>query len=361
MSISKALYNYLNTGVKDNRDPDATQRIVVANIFSLLGTTITGLFGITALLNAQYLLATVLLINCLIYFFSHLTFRFEKLSIPYHRSANLLTFTVLTLVIYLVYSGGVGGTGPLWIYLAPPVVLFFGGLKKGGRNLAIFVTIIGIQLFYPEPALLTYEYSYEFKSRLLYSFITVSMLFAVYEAARHNSYQTVIEISQKFEQQAMHDPLSGLPNRRGMMSTLELEYARSKRGKLNMAVIMCDIDHFKSVNDVYGHDKGDEVIKRVGQVFVSELRKQDTVCRWGGEEYLLLLPTTTESQAMTLAEKLRKKLESIEFTHNNKTFSITVSMGVHQFTTLDTIDDAINAADANLYRAKSEGRNRCIC
>jgi diguanylate cyclase (GGDEF)-like protein len=127
-----------------------------------------------------------------------------------------------------------------------------------------------------------------------------------------------------------------------------------------MTVIMCDIDLFKKVNDLYGHDKGDEVIKSVAHIFNAELRKQDSLARWGGEEYLFLLPTTTSSKAMVLAEKLRKKIEGTLFQYKDTQFNITVSMGIHQFTSFDSIDTAINSADKNLYRAKSEGRNRSI-
>lgn len=360
MGFKNQLIDYLNTGIKDTSDPESAQRIIVANIFSLLGVFITFSLGINACLQNQPQLGLVLLLNTFIYLLAHLIFRYRWFSIPYEYSANLVSISVVILVLYLVYSGGVEGTGPLWIYLVPPIILFFGGLKKGIRNLALFVCAVCVQLFYPDTILLDTEYSYEFKSRLIYSFITVSALFAVYEAARQNSYKKLIEISRRFEQQAMHDVLSGLHNRRGMRANLELEYARSKRSHLNMTVIMCDIDYFKKVNDLYGHDKGDEVIKKVGQIFTSELRKQDSLARWGGEEYLFLLPTTNSSQGMVLAEKLRKKIENFTFKYKNNPFNITVSMGVHQFTVFDDIDDAINCADKNLYKAKSQGRNRCI-
>jgi hypothetical protein len=229
MSFKKLLFNYLNTGVKERSDPESMQRIVVANIFSVLGASITLILGIAASLHDQFLLGIVLLINCCIYFYAHLIFRYNWFSIPYRYSANLLTISMVMLMVYLVYSGGVQGTGPLWIYVVPPVVLFFGGLKKGLRNIALFVGVICLQLFYPDSPFLSTEYTYEFKSRLIYSFITVSALFAVYEAARQNSYQNLAKISNEFEQQAMQDMLSGLYNRRGMMANLELEYARSRR------------------------------------------------------------------------------------------------------------------------------------
>ncbi|MCF2949637.1 GGDEF domain-containing protein [Paraglaciecola aquimarina] len=360
MKFINKLTTYFYKGVPDKDDLESTQRIVVANIFSILGGVITLLMGVTALLNHKPVLATVLLIQSCIYFYAHLIFRNNWFSVPYKYSANLLSISLITLMVYLIYTGGVNGTGPLWIYLVPPVILFFGGLYKGSRNLLLFILFISFQLFYPDPILLATEYSYEFKSRLLYSFISVSLLFAVYEAARQSSYKSVIKISKQFERQAMHDVLSGLLNRRGMMQNLELEYARSKRSQLNTSLVMCDIDYFKKVNDLYGHEKGDEIIKKVGQIFTGELRKQDSIARWGGEEYLFLLPTTTSAQAEILAEKLRQKIQNTTFQSKDRQFNITVSMGIHQFSPFDSIDDAVNSADAKLYQAKSEGRNRWI-
>ncbi|WP_158969662.1 GGDEF domain-containing protein [Paraglaciecola sp. L3A3] len=360
MKYRDLLVEYLKTGVKDNNDPESNQKIVVANIFSTVGSLLTLIFGVIACTNSNIYLGIMLLSISFLFFYAHLIIRNNWFYSPYRISANLLTLSLMLLMIYLIYAGGVDGTGPLWIYVVPPVVLFFGGLRKGIRNLFIFIIIISIQLFLKDPLLINVAYSPEFKSRLIFSFMTVSFLFGVYEAARRNSYATVMKISKQFEQQAMHDSLSGLQNRRGMIANIEKEYARSKREQSDMAVIMCDIDHFKIVNDKYGHDKGDEVIKTVAELFSSELRKQDSLARWGGEEYLFLLPVTTGKQALLLAEKLRKKIESTLFESQKGTFQITVSMGIHQFQVTDDIDHAITAADTKLYKAKKAGRNRCV-
>ena len=158
----------------------------------------------------------------------------------------------------------------------------------------------------------------------------------------------------------MRDPLSGLLNRRGMRERLQSEFERSQRYNSDLTVMMCDIDHFKVVNDQYGHDKGDEVIKNLGAIFKSGLRKIDSLARWGGEEYLILLPETNGEQGMQLAEKLRRKIEETQYTQDDKTFSVTISIGVHQMASTDTINQAITKADTNLYKAKEQGRNRCI-
>jgi diguanylate cyclase (GGDEF)-like protein len=294
------------------------------------------------------------------FFSSTFILRSHALPNPYKFASTLLTVSLMLLMVYLICTGGVDGTGPLWIYIVPPITLFFGGLRNGLLSLGIFVVAISLLLFYPEDKLLTTTYTYEFKSRLLYSFLTVSSLFTFYEYSRQSSFRRMREMSDEFEKQAMHDPLSGLLNRRGMLEELQYELDRSTRYHHPLTVMMCDIDHFKKVNDQYGHDKGDEIIKALGNLFKTGLRKHDTVARWGGEEYVLLLPETTGEQAFQLAEKLREKIASTQYQYKDKTFNVTVSFGLYQFTKDDTIDEAINKADKNLYQAKQQGRNRCI-
>jgi diguanylate cyclase (GGDEF)-like protein len=360
MDYKRLVKNYLNTGVLQSSDTELNQRIFVANLFGFIGYIITFLMGVSAFIRQDILLGTVLLVACILFFSSHLILRSKRVANAYKLSANLLTTSLILLMLYLVFTGGVNGTGPLWIYIVPPVALFFGGMRKGTRNIGLFVLIISILMFYPNNEWLGTSYTFEFKSRLIYSFLTVSCLFAFYEYVRKNSFIRIQEMSQKFEKQAMHDPLSGLLNRRGMREKLQNEYERSQRYKNDLTVMMCDIDNFKTVNDQYGHDKGDEIIKSLGTIFKSGLRKPDSLARWGGEEYLFLLPETNGSQGMQLAEKIRAKVEKEQYTHEDKNFSVTVSIGLHQIAATDTINQAIKKADANLYKAKEQGRNRCI-
>jgi diguanylate cyclase (GGDEF)-like protein len=360
MNFKRLVHNYLNTGVEQSNDTETNQQIFVANLFSFIGYSITFLMGVSAFIRQDWSFGIVLLSVSLLFFSSHLILRSKRHINRYKISANIVTTSLMLLMVYLVFTGGVNGTGPLWIYCMPPVALFFGGMRKGTRNLGLFVLIISVLMFYPNDEWLGTSYTFEFKTRLIYSFLTVSFLFAFYENVRQNSFIRVKEMSQKFEKQAMRDPLSGLLNRRGMRERLQNEFERSQRYKNNLTVMMCDIDNFKSVNDQYGHDKGDEIIKSLGAVFKSVLRKQDSLARWGGEEYLLLLPETNGGQGMQIAEKLRTKIEKKQYTQGNKKFSVTVSIGLHQIVVTDTISQAITKADTNLYKAKEEGRNRCI-
>lgn len=156
--------------------------------------------------------------------------------------------------------------------------------------------------------------------------------------------------------QAGTDPLTGLTNRRRFTELLDQEIARFQRHSEPLSLVMFDIDHFKRVNDMYGHDIGDLILREIGQLVSSEIRRTDILARWGGEEFLILLPNTTGEAATGFAEKLRAAIEDHEFPQVGKS---TASFGV---TSLDEKETdrkiLLKHADQAMYKAKKAGRNR---
>ncbi len=152
------------------------------------------------------------------------------------------------------------------------------------------------------------------------------------------------------------DPLTGLSNRRHFYEIIEKYSAMSAREKNISSVLMFDIDHFKNVNDTYGHDIGDEILKDFAKTIVNNIRKGDLFARFGGEEFTLFLPHTNLENTLVLAEKLRYAIESLRSVQN---IHFTVSIGVSEF--FGKIDTTIKEADTALYRAKESGRNRVEC
>jgi diguanylate cyclase (GGDEF)-like protein len=151
------------------------------------------------------------------------------------------------------------------------------------------------------------------------------------------------------------DALTGLHNRMKLDEALEDETNRARRYHSGFAIIMLDIDNFKKVNDTYGHLAGDEVLKRVADLIKESLRKTDTPGRWGGEEFLVLLPQQDGSSARIVAEKLRVAIEAADFPDFGV---ITASFGVTDLTPDDTVATLVKRADEALYRAKELGKNR---
>lgn len=164
---------------------------------------------------------------------------------------------------------------------------------------------------------------------------------------------------QKIEAELSHlasiDPLTLISNRRKFDDMLDYELNRDSRYQNGLSLIFCDLDYFKLINDVHGHKVGDETLKAFTRLVSSHIRKTDTFARWGGEEFVLLLPETSIASTIKMAEKLRKETELYDFPHVGR---ITASFGVTQFITGDTETSFINRADEALYKSKQNGRNR---
>lgn len=164
---------------------------------------------------------------------------------------------------------------------------------------------------------------------------------------------------ERIRQLSYLDGLTGIFNRRFFELRIQEEMERSRRGGTGMAVVMVDIDQFKKLNDEFGHVLGDEVLRQVSSVFHQQVRKIDVVCRYGGEEFALLLSNTTAAHAMAVADKLRKLVEGWQFPGVPRT--VTISAGVAAFPEHGvTRDELVHAADTALYAAKQAGRNR-VC
>ena len=165
-----------------------------------------------------------------------------------------------------------------------------------------------------------------------------------------------LQMKTKFEILAITDKLTKLYNRHKFYEIATNEIERSKRYKRPLSLIIFDIDHFKKINDTYGHDIGDYVLQELAKLIKKHIRKQDFAFRWGGEEFIILLPETDAQGAMKLAEKLRHIIESHKF---KKVGQVTISLGVTEYSSSDKdIDEVVKRADNALYLSKKNGRNR---
>jgi diguanylate cyclase (GGDEF)-like protein/hemerythrin-like metal-binding protein len=168
----------------------------------------------------------------------------------------------------------------------------------------------------------------------------------------------VQNLNRKLEASVVTDTLTGLKNRLFFNQRISMEIERFKRYDTQLSLLMIDIDRFKRINDTYGHDIGDEVLKKVSRELQSHLRKIDLIARWGGEEFIVLLPETGIDEALIVAEKLRIKVESMIFENHE---IITISIGISMLKESETIESLIKRADQALYHAKRQGRNRsCV-
>jgi two-component system cell cycle response regulator len=165
------------------------------------------------------------------------------------------------------------------------------------------------------------------------------------------------DVARGLREQAVRDPLTGQLNRRGGAEQLEREIARAHREQRPLAVAMVDADHFKQVNDRFGHDVGDSVLRSVATIMAEHLRAYDFVARWGGEEWLAVMPGATRADGVGIIERVRL---AIEEARPPGLPSVTVSAGVDELRPGEGADSVIARADARLYQAKAAGRNRVV-
>jgi diguanylate cyclase (GGDEF)-like protein len=185
------------------------------------------------------------------------------------------------------------------------------------------------------------------------------------EQANKQLLQKIDEIERlqiKLKEQAIRDPLTGLFNRRFFDDYFNKELIRCKRTNTPISLLFVDIDHFKSVNDRFGHDIGDQVLELLGDILKSMFRASDVSCRFGGEEFLVLLPGLASDQAYTRAEDLRKRFEETSRTAEFLYSQVTISIGISNYPLhADNTRDLFRIADKALYNAKELGRNQICC
>ncbi len=160
--------------------------------------------------------------------------------------------------------------------------------------------------------------------------------------------------------EAMHDPLTGIFNRRAIMKLLKKEMARANREKTTIYIGLCDLDYFKKVNDTYGHQVGDEVLIAFTRLAMEKLRSSDHVGRYGGEEFLIVAPGSKASKPESMFERICEHIRNNKIITEANDISITVSIGVAKYSGVETFDTFLAASDTALYQAKKSGRDQVV-
>lgn len=346
-------------------------------IFLSIGIPTMAVFGAINLLRGNFLLCVLILCSGIGLFIGLLLLRSLKNGRIIYR-INALLFG--SLVIYMMVIGGESGSKILWMYTFPLISFFLFG-KKEGLFWSGFLLFITLLVFWnPLQGNLIFNYGLEFQTRFLTTYIIVSTITYWFEKYRFQYKHGMEEKNRILEEEkerleyeikerkrlenelrllASTDPLTGAANHRHFMEIADKEYDRFKRYSHRLAFAMMDIDHFKRVNDTYGHPTGDEVLKGLVQHCNLHLRKSDYMGRLGGEEFGLLLIETTPPDAKLVVERLRKKLAEFSLPVHDGNLQVTVSIGVTKVLKDDTsFEQAMKRADNALYRAKSAGRNR---
>jgi diguanylate cyclase (GGDEF)-like protein len=274
--------------------------------------------------------------------------------------AVFFNFTWLTF-----HLGGVNAPTAGWLITAPVVAMFLGGVSTAVFWLAMSCVVVaavyvlplaGIPL--PSHPVKDMDLLYLLCDLGLYLVIVVFVL--LFELTKTQGFIKLEQALNVINELAIRDELTGSHNRRHLIGLIEQERERVLRGTTPFCVCLLDIDFFKRINDTYGHAAGDAVLRQFAHTVQKQIRDTDAFGRYGGEEFLLMLPTTSLEDAMSFAERVRQNVERLAFHDVSEELKVSVSIGVAQFRNGETIGQTVSRADEALYTAKSGGRNRVV-
>ncbi len=189
---------------------------------------------------------------------------------------------------------------------------------------------------------------------LISSLILIGILILLIKYKYSKKINTILEkLSRK-------DSLTQLSNRRDIMEKLDFLSKQFKRYGKIFSIVLIDVDNFKDINDTYGHSGGDHILKELSNLLIKNLREIDIVGRWGGDEFILILPETNADKTKTVIKKIKKALENASFSYNNKEIKLTMTFGIYEYKKGENIEEAINKADSAMYEGKKSGKNKII-
>ncbi len=267
--------------------------------------------------------------------------------------------TLIALGFYLIFGYAHSTDATLfWFLLYPPMIMLCLGLFYG--TIIFSLLFIGILLSFlgPLSPYLVIDYPLPMRVRFLTVFLGAWMFSWFLEYTRHRAQRELNAAMIRLEREALTDSLTNLGNRRDFYNFFSWIQAKARREKKHFCLAMIDIDLFKTVNDRYGHDVGDAVLQHTARILSSRLRAGSRLFRWGGEEFIALMPETNEQEAVIAAERLRRSMEESPYIGSGLRIPYTVSIGMHCGPIDEPVGDQINIADAMLYQAKNSGRNR---
>lgn len=333
------------------------RRIQASGYMLIFALAITGAMGVIALIAADLFLAGTLFAVTAVILGAYIG---VNIAGPSRKTPVLVGALLLVLYFYLLLSGGVNNTGLMWAVMLVPGFINLYGYKWGTVTLGIVGGATALILFYPDfPGLLA-EYDTGHRARFIAIFGALTALTAILDSSRHHTQQMLHKLTAELENHACTDALTGLANRREAYKAISELERRNRELAGRYTVLIGDLDSFKAINDTFGHSFGDRVLRDVAQLLRDNTRADDVVARWGGEEFLILLPNTDVQGGGILAEKLRQKVESLSEAYAEGV-KISISFGVAEGSAgIDGQNQLLAQADARMYRAKHAGRNQVI-
>ncbi|THC46231.1 diguanylate cyclase [Massilia sp. Mn16-1_5] len=268
---------------------------------------------------------------------------------------------------WLSYNlGGIGAPTASWLITAPLVAMFLGGVASAlfwlALSCAAAVTIYMLPgAGYPLPSHPVADMALLYLACHLGLFVVVLVFALLFELTKTQGFVKLEQALGTINELAIRDELTGVHNRRYLLGLIDREKERSDRNGRAFCLCLLDIDFFKRINDTWGHSAGDTVLRAFAGTVQGLVRGSDCFGRYGGEEFLLMLPETPAADAMVLAERVRAAIEKMRCVEGGSEIALTVSIGMAEYRMGEAVGLAVGRADEALYLAKSSGRNRVVC
>lgn len=349
---------------KDVKAKNETKKLIVVIRLILI------LVIVNFLINALFYIPKIMdLMLSLFYILFFVVFAGIFVMSYYCRSITTFWMFSIGMIVWIcsdvhMFGWNIGVQHFLMVLLA---LIFFSSYRQYARKIiyAVFLCCLRIVLFYiyhyKEP-LWPLKIGDENALQIINTitiFACISVISFIFSNDTQELESKLVDYNIILEKQANTDALTGLYNRRKAM-----EYLTNLTGrqvdKVGFSICICDIDFFKRVNDNYGHDFGDEVLKGISQVFMEEMKKEGLVARWGGEEFLLIFPECNGDDAYMKLSQIRRKIKNMKFRKDDAEVSVTVTFGLAEYDYINGLNATIKEADEKLYLGKEKGRDRIV-
>lgn len=334
-----------NIITEDNR---LIRRLILVNSFLLIGILIMIFFGFfNYFILQEYMISAINIVVTLLGIGIFLDLRYNQ---NIDRAITTTIVVMISFFILFVYLNENRGFGLIWIHVVPILSIGLLGAKNGTLVSIIYFVIIFTMAYLGIGKWLDGGWCLIGFFRLVASSLLVIYIVVIMDIALERSYEKLEELSSI-------DSLTLVNNRRKIEEIISREIELSKRYDKQLALILLDIDDFKKINDAVGHGGGDKVLKRLSSEIKASLRESDYIGRWGGEEFIIVIPEIDQDSAEIITEKIRKLVENMNCTIT-KNLSCSFGMAIFDKEN-DSIESLINRADVAMYKAKENGKN-CV-
>lgn len=354
------LNTWIHWGIESHLDNTTKRKILFTNIAALLAVLSLGFYALLFAFIGNPALTNVIYSQLPFYPLLILVMHLNRRG-RYCQARWLLVVSVVVSQIVgssLSFGSFLNSYYSYILFALASIVIF--PLDRWRTIAFIFTLNMGLFLYFefnwvpPAPALLELDNDIVRLIRQLFpttSFVSVLFFMGMVEFITARG-------ERRLEQLSVTDALTMLPNRRYFENTFKLEAAQNQRSPKHLSLAILDIDHFKQVNDNYGHDVGDQVLIHIADLLRRSTRAGNVIARVGGEEFALLLPDTKQSEALEMAERIRSNIEGAAYIHDGKRIPLTISVGIAEVDCDSPLEHSYKLADEALYEAKRKGRNR---